>query len=184
MDNAADNIVAMRELARLLKERDIPFNAINHHIPCFPHMINICVTHMIKAYPTADFTAVAATWVGALDNVMDKAEYLEALAIGPPWYCSHHLSIWPGYTGNTTQVPLVELLHDVKSRWDSTYFMINWLHTIHLICYHYPLTHHTPLTFFRPLTASYPYLMGWMMNLLNTSRYWWNGKYCKTWKSS
>ncbi|KIM60351.1 hypothetical protein SCLCIDRAFT_52033, partial [Scleroderma citrinum Foug A] len=84
MDNAANNIAAMHELAKLLEEHEILFDPIDRRIPCFPHILNICVTHAVKNFAKADFTAVAETWVGALNNtVVDKAKYLEALAKDP-----------------------------------------------------------------------------------------------------
>ena len=83
MDNALNNIAAMRELAKLLEARDIQFDAVDCRIPCFPHIINICVTHTMKEYINADFSAVAATWVGALGDTVNKGEYLEALAMDP-----------------------------------------------------------------------------------------------------
>ncbi|KAG9309365.1 hypothetical protein JVU11DRAFT_10602 [Chiua virens] len=132
IDNATNNIVAMHELARLLEACDIEFNALNRCIPCFPHIINICVTHAIKAYTTTNFTAVTTTWVGTLDNIVEKAEYLNALATAPVSLGCNIVHIicassqchkgfrdiiingnanqW--YTGDITQVPLIELLHN------------------------------------------------------------------------
>jgi hypothetical protein len=38
----------MRKLEPLFKEREIPFDAKNNRIHCFPHIINIVVQHVIK----------------------------------------------------------------------------------------------------------------------------------------
>jgi hypothetical protein len=38
----------MRKLEPLFKEREIPFDAKNNRINCFPHIINIVVQHVIK----------------------------------------------------------------------------------------------------------------------------------------
>jgi hypothetical protein len=38
----------MRILQPLFTARDIPFNAKNNRIHCFPHVINIVVQHVIK----------------------------------------------------------------------------------------------------------------------------------------
>jgi hypothetical protein len=154
MDNASNNIAAMRELEKLLEECEIEFDPIDHHIPCFPHILNICVTHAVKNYTKADFTTVAETWVGALDDTLvDKEKYLEAL-VRDPVSLSHDIvriihssgqrrkgfrdTIINGnanqwYTSDLTQVPLVELLRDVKTRWDSIYFMINRLRALRLV---------------------------------------------------
>lgn len=137
MDNAANNIVAMRELAKLLEARELDalnFDPIDRQIPCFPHIINVCVTHLVKAYATADFTDVPETWVGDLNNTVHKERYLEALARDPVSLGrdivriirasgqrrkGFHDTIINGnanqwYTGNPTQVPNVELLRDIK----------------------------------------------------------------------
>ena len=99
----------------------------------------------MKAYVNADFSAIAATWVGALGDTVNKGEYLKALAMDPVSLgrnivhiiCASsqcrkgfHDTIINGdanewYTGNATKLPVVELLRDVKTRWDSIFFMIN-----------------------------------------------------------
>jgi len=38
----------MRKLEPLFKEREIPFDAKNNRINCFPHIINIVAQHVIK----------------------------------------------------------------------------------------------------------------------------------------
>ena len=38
----------MRKLVPLFKEHDIPFDAKNNCINCFPHIINIIAQHVIK----------------------------------------------------------------------------------------------------------------------------------------
>ena len=48
MDNTLNNIAAMRELAKLLEACDIQFDAVDRCIPCFPHIINICMTHTMR----------------------------------------------------------------------------------------------------------------------------------------
>ena len=157
MDNAANNLVAMRELTKLLKAHEIPFTPLDHCIPCFPHMINICITHIVKGYTTANFANVAATWVGVLKNVINKNEYLQALTTDPVTLGHNIVHIirvsdqcckgfrdtiingnanqW--YTGDETQVLLVELLSDVQSCWDLIYFMINQLCALPLVSHHY-----------------------------------------------
>lgn len=36
--------------------------------------------------------------------------------------------------GKSEQVSKLELLHDVKLHWNSTYAMINWLYALQLVC--------------------------------------------------
>ncbi|KAG9310337.1 hypothetical protein JVU11DRAFT_9467 [Chiua virens] len=99
-----------------------------------------------------DFSTIAETWVGAFDNIVSKSDYLAALTKNPVTLGHDIICIicasgqhrkgfrntiinananqW--YTGASTQVPVAELLHNMKSRWDSIYFMINQLCAVHL----------------------------------------------------
>jgi hypothetical protein len=43
----------MRKLEPLFKEREIPFDAKNNRINCFPHIINIVAQHVIKKISTS-----------------------------------------------------------------------------------------------------------------------------------
>ena len=110
----------------------------------------------LKEYVNADFSAVAATWVGALSDTMNKGEYLKALAMDPVSLGHNivhiirassqhrkgfHDTIINGnanewYTGNATKLPVIELLRDIKTRWDSIFFMINQLHAVRLVSSH------------------------------------------------
>ncbi|KIM84074.1 hypothetical protein PILCRDRAFT_68420, partial [Piloderma croceum F 1598] len=50
LDNAANNGTFMVELAELLHAQDIPFDAEDRRIMCFPHIVNICCQHAIKKF--------------------------------------------------------------------------------------------------------------------------------------
>jgi len=54
MDNAANNIAAMCKLSSLLEDCEIQFDPVDHRVPCFPHILSICITHMVKNYTKAD----------------------------------------------------------------------------------------------------------------------------------
>src|SRR6266540_965414 len=49
MDNAENNAVAMKELQELLNKKKIQFDHKKHRIGCYPHIINICVSHIISS---------------------------------------------------------------------------------------------------------------------------------------
>ncbi|KAI6100749.1 hypothetical protein EDD16DRAFT_1490628 [Pisolithus croceorrhizus] len=150
----------MKELSVLLSERGIDFDPDDRHIMCFPHVLNICSSHVLKAYTQADFTNVASSWVDVFGKNVDKVAYVEALendpiALGRTVVRIVHASNLCResfrntiITGNkmkwftdendqTTSLPVVELLRDVKTHWDSVYFMINRLRTLDqaLDCY-------------------------------------------------
>jgi len=61
----------LEHLEELLDARDIPFDAQDRNIMCFPHVTAICVTHVTEA-----FTDIALA--------SDDAEYSVADAALPP----------------------------------------------------------------------------------------------------
>ncbi|KIK28759.1 hypothetical protein PISMIDRAFT_50748, partial [Pisolithus microcarpus 441] len=84
MDNAANNTASMKKLSDTLwQEHEIKFDPIEHQIPCFPHILNICINHILCTYMNTDFADVPSTWTNALGEVMHKEDYIEAIAWDP-----------------------------------------------------------------------------------------------------
>jgi alkylhydroperoxidase family enzyme len=146
----------MEELENLLRSRDIEFNALDRTVMCFPHIMHICVTHVIESFTDADLTAVAEAWVDAFPDDEDREAYAEAVRSDPvamgrdivkvirasglrrdeflDIVRTGNLKNWfKAPTGESEQIPELELLCDVKSRWDSTYAMINRLRALRLV---------------------------------------------------
>jgi hypothetical protein len=78
LDNTSNNRTAMDELSQLLQKDGIEFDAVDHCIPCFPHIVNICVQHILSEHSTADFSDLADTFV-ARPYIFNKVEYVKAL---------------------------------------------------------------------------------------------------------
>jgi hypothetical protein len=72
----------MVELSCLLLECGIEFDPVDHKIPCFPHIINICIQHIIASYHSMDLSTVPAQWL-ACNVVIKKYSYSEALTFQP-----------------------------------------------------------------------------------------------------
>jgi hypothetical protein len=68
----------MKELSNLLKERQIDYDPIENRIPCFLHVINICMKHILDNYPTADFSDVENTWKVCGQDIT-KINYIGAI---------------------------------------------------------------------------------------------------------
>src|SRR6267154_6237217 len=81
----------MLELEHLLGEHKIEFDAQDHRIMCFPHIINICIRHILHSFSNSDPADLEDALVGAFaddsdddsggsdsDNDMSK-KYLEAI---------------------------------------------------------------------------------------------------------
>ena len=76
----------MEHLQKLLKTRELPlgFVAKDRRIMCFPHIINICVQHIVEEFSAPDLEKIANAWVDCFDdNVVDKEKYLEAVEKNP-----------------------------------------------------------------------------------------------------
>jgi hypothetical protein len=82
LDNAGNNQTAMQELSNLLGQRGIDFDSVEHRILCFPHIINICVKHVIDEYTAADYSTVANTWT-VEDQIIKKVDYIQAVQAKP-----------------------------------------------------------------------------------------------------
>ena len=67
----------MQELRRLLGEREIEFNARDRRIMCFPHIINICVKHVLDAFSGMDPADLADAFVDAF-AVIKPADLADA----------------------------------------------------------------------------------------------------------
>jgi len=157
LDNASNNNTAMQKLAQLLLDKcEFTFDPDECWIRCFPHIMHICVHHTIDKYTDADFTNVAAQWFNTLQQPINKTAYLRAVQQDPIKLgreCVHALRAsgqhWSNFrqtiqSGNENQsftsdgecinLPVVQLLWDVRTHWDSTYFMINHLRTLHQVC--------------------------------------------------
>jgi hypothetical protein len=68
----------MWELSEKLDSHGINFHPIKHRIPCFPHIINICMRHIIDDYHKADFSLINEHWVVGTRTII-KMEYLKAV---------------------------------------------------------------------------------------------------------
>lgn len=157
LDNASNNDTAMEKLAQTLQdEREFTFDPKERRIRCFAHIINICVQHTINKYTNADFTDVAAEWLNSLKKPINKSDYVTAVQRDPLHLgrdCVRALrssgqrranfrqTIISGndnqsFTsdGESITLPVVQVLRDCPTRWDSTYIMVNRLRTLRQVC--------------------------------------------------
>lgn len=137
----------MRELSRLLSQKQIHFDPIDHRIPCFPHIINILVKHILDEHQKADFSRVVDRWM-IRTTLVQKEQYLKAVRgdtlqrvrdvvntirmsasrrqrFKEFIISGNKSNMFQDHNGEEIQLPVVELLHDAKTRWDSTYIMVN-----------------------------------------------------------
>lgn len=150
MDNASNNDTCMQHLETLLSARDIDFHSRDRQIRCFPHIIHICVKHVIDSFVGSLPEEIAQAWVGAFPNPADRERYAAAVKHNPIKMArlivisvrSSGLrrdefldTIKLGNSKNWFQppgspvkkLPEHELKRDADTRWDSTYAMMDRL---------------------------------------------------------
>jgi hypothetical protein len=136
----------MVELEGLLQEQGVIFSSTDNRIRCFPHIINICSTHVIKSFTDIDLVDEAEFDMQGPPGNAATQTYKEAAKRDPIVLC--HATVraicasgvrcdqfqniitngnkngW--FTSKETiKVPEVQLLHGVKTWWDSVYKMIH-----------------------------------------------------------
>ncbi|CAA7260679.1 unnamed protein product [Cyclocybe aegerita] len=98
LDNASVNAKFLEELQVLLEVRDIPFNAKDRHIMCFPHVINICVTHITESFTDLALASDEAKFAASLppadpcQQTFDKACAQDPIALCRGTVCAIHAS--------------------------------------------------------------------------------------------
>jgi hypothetical protein len=136
----------MKALEALLRDRGVVFSCLDNRIRCFPHIINICSTHVIKSFTDIDLVDDQAEF--DMPNLPDNnaaQTYKEAAKRDPIALCrstvravrtsgkrrDHLQKIITNGNENgwitsheNIKVPKVQLLHDVKTWWDSVHKMI------------------------------------------------------------
>ena len=154
MDNASNNRTFLTELGKLLAERDIDFEPDDRFISCFAHVINICCQHVIKDATNIDLADTGNDAIANLPDLPQSRHYEDIIKRDPiararnivRTICSSGLCRDPFSSiikdGNAKQwfvhgdppkvfkVPELELLRDVKTRWDSVYHMLRRLHQL------------------------------------------------------
>lgn len=152
MDNLNTNDAMMRKIAELLEDREIPFDAQDSRIMCFPHIINIAVQHvlanMTSAARTSDNEDLGHSAHEDLSaEQRSRIQTFESACTADPigrcrklviklrssgqrrddfnnWVKTGNEKNWFKLRGQVVKVPHRELLRDVETRWDSTYQMI------------------------------------------------------------
>lgn len=154
MDNASNNKTCLQELATMLRARDVEFDdALDRRIMCFPHIMHICVTHIIRDFTDTALANITEAWIDAIADGAERQAYAEAVASDPvalgctivrvirtsgqrhdefiDTIKTGNAKNWfKGPTGEAVCVPELELLCDADTRWDSTYAMLNRLRAL------------------------------------------------------
>ena len=154
MDNASSNDTMMKELERLLLRREIPsgFDAQDRKIMCYSHVVDLSSGRVIDNVSKVN-TGDAYDWNA--HQPLRKVTYTDAIARDTIAHARAVVRVIRGSgmrrdafddvikNGNskgwfkggqppmTIQVPRLQLLRDVRTRWDSEFYMLNRLHELH-----------------------------------------------------
>jgi hypothetical protein len=140
----------MKALEELFRARDISFDHIDNRIMSFPHTTDICATHVIEGFTNIDLVDDQAEFdAEPPPGDAAKQTYEEAVKRDPIALCRSTVRAiratggrrdqfqWIISDGNadgwfsspqepkkTIKMPDLQLLQDVKNRWDSVFKMI------------------------------------------------------------
>jgi len=150
LDNASNNGTMMEELKTMLTECDIVFDAEDRKIMCFAHVVDLCSGRVIRAAsdgvePKNDSSlsdgdtaasnpiALARAVVRVIRGSGSRRDAFDEVIIrgnAKGWFKQGKLS-------RIIQVKPLQLLRDVRTRWDSVHHMLKrlcemrpvWLYT-------------------------------------------------------
>ena len=140
LDNAANNGTMMKSLERMLRERDVAFDAADRKVMCFAHIINLCSGRVTRKAENrddddddsdssqSDDESVASSPIARARNVVRiirasgtrRDDFMAKLDTGNSKGLFRE-------DGVRITVPPKELLRDVRTRWDSVYLMLRRL---------------------------------------------------------
>jgi hypothetical protein len=153
MDNASNNVTMMTELDKLLRDRDILFDAVDRRIMCYAHVVDLSCGRIIErlskessysqewnepplpedmTYPDAiarDTISHARTVVRAIrGSGMRRDAFDEVIVNGNSkgWFKE-------GKPPKIIQLKKLQLLRDVRTRWDSEYYMLQRLRELRAV---------------------------------------------------
>lgn len=154
MDNASNNDTMMKELARLLNDRDIAFDCDDRRIRCYGHIVDLSSKRVIDGISQAKHSE---DWVAPTEPT-EPTTYNNAIARDIISHSRTVVRVIRGsgmrrdafdeliVTGNskgwfkggqppvTVQLNQLQLLRDVRSRWDSVHLMLNRLRELRPVC--------------------------------------------------
>ena len=117
----------MESLAKKLEARDVSFDATDRHIMCFAHVINLSSKHVIQEI---DKGALESNPIGLGREVVRSIRvsgkrregFEDTISDGNKkgWFKM-------GQPPQPVQLKQLQLLRDVRSRWDSVYYLLNRL---------------------------------------------------------
>jgi hypothetical protein len=133
----------MEELEKLLRTQNVRFDSIDKRIMCFPHVINICCQHVISQFTDIDLAESINEFIAEELSYLPQLQTFEEAIKRDPVALGRNIVrvlrssgqrrdafdqlIRDGNEKGWFTVEQLQLLRDVKTRWDSIYFMLRRL---------------------------------------------------------
>jgi hypothetical protein len=149
-DNASNNQTMMAALAVIFQERDIAFDARDRRVMCFAHIINLCSGRIVSAVSSgrddgsdrsssdggtagsrsSDPIARARAAVRAIRGSGSRRGDFDGVVK------QGNVKGWfkRADSSQPIKVPELQLLRDVRTRWDSVYHMLRRLRNMREVC--------------------------------------------------
>jgi hypothetical protein len=143
----------MEEFANLLHTRGIDFDGVDRKIMCFAHVINICCQHTIKEFTNIDLSESSSDFIAEELLCLPRLQTIENAVKRDPVALGRNIVRLLRSSGQRretfdqlirdgnksgwfeTKVPELQLLRDVKTRWDSVYLMLRRLRELRPVRY-------------------------------------------------
>ena len=122
LDNASNNSTMLEALERKLRDRDIESDAVDRRIMCFAHIVDLCsgrVIHAIDDESASNPIGLARGAVRAIrGSGLRRDAFDEVVKNGNAkgWFKA-------GDPPKTIKLKPIQLLRDMRVRWDSVYLM-------------------------------------------------------------
>lgn len=151
VDNASNNETMMQELERLLQAREIPFDAQDRKIMCYSHVIDLSCGRIVDGLSRVNTRSDTSDWDADELPSLIEPTYTDAMARDTISHARTVVRVIRGSgmrrdafddvitNGNSkgwfkagqplkiVQLKRLQLLRDVRTRWDSEYYMLNRL---------------------------------------------------------
>jgi hypothetical protein len=150
MDNASNNETMMQVLEAILATREIKFNAKDRRIMCFAHIIDLCSGRVVRGAGATNNEVVGQDGFSSSDDDSvtpdpiarahaavrairgsgkRRADFEGVIKNGNEngWFKR-------GPSSEVVQLKQLQLLRDVRTRWDSVYQMLHRLREMREVC--------------------------------------------------
>ena len=149
MDNASNNRTMMQSLQTILADRDITIDPVDRTIMCFAHVINLCSGRVIRATSDGadnhDPSSASGDDIVVTDPISVAWETVRFIRESGTRRERFNHTIkegnkngWFKKAGSSETINLkqLQLLRDVRTRWDSVYLMLNRLREMRPVCFY------------------------------------------------